>query len=189
MDRLLCDVLAGDRQIGSIGVQLPLDADLKAFADGGFIALFDDASGEQSDGSAGRRGVNVTVLLPGQRRGARQRRLRHHGQRGGERTADRVAGIDIGVPVLVVSYGDAWRELSAEAVEQLRTLGADVSLESLQEQYFAIVGVKGAAPGAAVQTVDPTDAFLRVSLNRDRRPLAAVVDRVRRAERIDRRSD
>jgi hypothetical protein len=78
--------------------------------------------------------------------------------------------------VLVVSYGDAWRELSDAAVEQLRTLGADVTLESLQEQYFAIVGVKGAAPGAVAQTVDPADAFLRVSLNRDRRPLAAAVD-------------
>ncbi len=57
------DVIPGDRQIGSTGVQLPIDADLKAFADGGFIALF-DAAGEQSDGSAGRRGVNVTVLDP-----------------------------------------------------------------------------------------------------------------------------
>jgi hypothetical protein len=45
-------------------VQLPIDADLKAFADGGFIALFDEATGAQSDGSAGRRGVNLTVLDP-----------------------------------------------------------------------------------------------------------------------------
>jgi hypothetical protein len=45
----------------------------------------------------------------------------------------------------------------------------------LQEQYFAIVGVKGAAPGAARRRSIP-DAFLRVSLNRDRRPLAAAVD-------------
>ena len=158
-------------------MQLPLDADLKAFADGGFIALFDDATGEQSDGSAGRRGVNVTVLDPAS--GAVRAKEGFDTTASAaesERLTAFLAGIDIGAPVLVVSYGDAWRALSAEAVEQLRTLGADVSLESLQEQYFAIVGVKGAAPGAAAQTVDPTDAFLRVSLNRDRRPLAAAVD-------------
>ncbi len=53
----------GSRAIGSTGADLPIDADLKAFADGGFMALFDE-TGEQSDGSAGRRGVNVTVLDP-----------------------------------------------------------------------------------------------------------------------------
>ena len=93
-----------------------------------------------------------------------------------ERLAAFLAGIDAGAPVLVVSYGDAWRELSAEAVEQLRTLGADVTVDGLRDQYWAIAGVKGAAPGTAAQTVDPQDAFLRISLNRDRRPLAAAVD-------------
>jgi hypothetical protein len=171
------DVVGGDRQIGTTGVQLPLDADLKAFADGGFIALFDDATGEQSDGSAGRRGVNVTVLDPntGAVR-AKEGFDTTASAAESERLAAFLAGIDASAPVLVVSYGDAWQELSDAAVEQLRTLGADVSLGSLQEQYFAIVGVKGAAPGAAAQTFDPDDAFLRVSLNRDRRPLAAAVD-------------
>ncbi len=56
-------VTPGSRQIGSTGVELPIDADVKAFADGGFMALF-DAAGEQIDASAGRRGVNVTVLDP-----------------------------------------------------------------------------------------------------------------------------
>ena len=46
-----------DGQRGKFAAQCP------AFADGGFIALFDE-TGEQSDGSAGRRGVNVTVLDP-----------------------------------------------------------------------------------------------------------------------------
>ncbi len=67
-------VTPGSRQIGSTGVELPIDADVKAFADGGFIALFDEA-GEQIDASAGRRGVNVTVLDPKTRQGAGQSRL------------------------------------------------------------------------------------------------------------------
>ncbi len=171
------DVLGGDRQIGSTGVQLPVDADLKAFADGGFIAIFDDATGEQSDGSAGRRGVNVTVLDP--RSGAVRAKAGFDtagSAAESERLAEFVSEIDAGAPVLVVSHGDAWRELSAAAVDQLRTLGADVSLQGLQEQYVAIVGVKGAAPGTAAQALDPQEAFLRISLNRDRRPLAAAVD-------------
>ena len=56
-------VMPGSRAIGTTGVDLPIDVDLKAFADGGFMAFF-DATGAQSDGSAGRRGVNVTVLDP-----------------------------------------------------------------------------------------------------------------------------
>ena len=55
------EVVGGSRFIGETGVELPVDADIKAFADGAFMALFDE-EGEQTDGSAGRRGINVTVL-------------------------------------------------------------------------------------------------------------------------------
>jgi len=68
--------------------------------------------------------------------------------------------------------GRIWKE----AVAALRTIGADVTLEGLQNRYFAISGVAGATPGSAVQSIDPVDAFVRVSLNRDRRELAAAVD-------------
>jgi len=169
-------VLGGSRAIGATGVDLPIDADLKAFVEGGFIALFDE-EGSQTDASAGRRGVNVTVLDPGT--GEVTAAV------GFDTTANAyesdalaayVAEIDEGVPVLVVSNGDAGVHLTEEAVEALRTLGADVALEDLRASHFAIVGVKGAAPGSAVVAVDPDEAFVRVSLNRDRRTLAAAVD-------------
>jgi hypothetical protein len=48
--------------------------------------------------------------------------------------------------------------------------------ENVRGNYFAIAGVKGAASGTAAQVIDANDAFLRISLNRDRRPLAAAVD-------------
>jgi hypothetical protein len=166
----------GSRAIGGTGVEMPVDADLKAFADGGFIALFDE-EGTQTDASAGRKGVNVTVLAP------------HSGrivaQQGFDTTAnafesEALAGflnaIEPGNIVLVVSNGDAWIHLEQDAVNGLRAIGAEVTLEGLQNQYFALAGVQGAAPGTAAQTVDPADAFLRVSLERDRRLLAAFVD-------------
>ena len=169
-------VTPGSRQIGSTGVELPVDADIKAFADGGFMALF-DAAGVQSDASAGRRGVNVTVLDP--KSGAVLDKLGFDttaNESESRRLAEFLAQIPPGRPVLVASYGDAWTHLTDDAVAGLRSIGADVTLEGLQNQYFAIAGVAGAVPGTAVQTIDPADAFLRVSFNRDRRTLAGAVD-------------
>ena len=166
----------GSRQIGATGVDLPIDADIKAFADGGFIALFDEA-GEQIDASAGRRGVNVTVLDPASGAVVQQVGFDTTAN-AGESTAlaAMLQETAPGAPVLVASYGDAWAYLDEEAVSALQGIGADVTLDGLQNQYFAIVGVAGSAPGSAVQSIDPADAFVRVSLNRDRRELAAAVD-------------
>jgi hypothetical protein len=169
-------VIPGSRTIGSTGVDLPIDADLKAFADGGFMALFDEA-GEQRDGSAGRRGVNVTVIDPGS--GAVVEKVGFDTTASPEearRLAAFLSAIEPGMPVLVASYGDAWSHLTEDVVAGLRMLGADVTLEGLQAHYFAIAGVQGAQPGMAVQSIDPAEAFVRISLNPDRRPLAAAVD-------------
>ena len=87
-----------------------------------------------------------------------------------------IAGIEAGVPVLVVTYGDATAHLSEDALAALNSLGAALNAEEVRGSYFAIAGVKGAASGTAAQVIDANDAFLRVSLNRDRRPLAAAVD-------------
>lgn len=170
------EVMPGDRAIGATGVQLPIDADLKAFADGGFIALFDE-TGQQSDASAGRRGVNLTVLDP--RTGAVLDKAGFDTTASAaesERLAAFVANVEAGSPVLVVSYGDATAHLSEEALTALNSLGAALTMEEVRGQFFAIAGVKDAAPGAAAQVLDANDAFLRISLNRDRRPLAAAVD-------------
>ncbi len=169
-------VTPGKRLIGHTGVTLPIDADLKGFADGGFIALFDDA-GKQIDAAAGRRGVNVTVL--DSKSGAVLQK------KGFDTTANEfesqalvefLAGIEAGAPVLMVSDGDASLHLTEAAVTSLRKLGVDVTLDNLRGHYFAFVGVQGAAPGTAGQVIDPKAAFLRISLNRDQRTLAASVD-------------
>ncbi len=169
-------VIPGSRQIGSTGVNLPVDADIKAFADGAFIALFDE-DGDQSDGSAGRQGINVTVLDPATGEVTAMQGFDTTANAfESESLARFVADIPPGTPVIVASRGNATAFLTADAVSALRSLGADVSAESLAGQFFAIVGVKDAAPGSAAQVIDPADAFLRVSLNRDRRTLAGAVD-------------
>ncbi len=164
---------------------LPVDADLKAFADGGFMALFDEA-GVQTDGSAGRKGVNVTVLDP--QTGSVL------AQQGFDTTANPyesaalaefLRGVAAGDIVLVATNGDAWANLTQEAIDGLRTIGADLTLDAIQGKYAAIAGVQGAASGTAVQALDANEAFLRVSLERDRRPLAAFVDWVKVGEERD----
>jgi hypothetical protein len=172
-------VIPGDRLIGSTGTTLPVDADLKAFADGGFIALFDEA-GNQTDASAGRLGINVTVLDP--QSGAVQQMAGFDTTANvyeSEALAEFLGQVEPGTPVLVASHGDATANLTEEAVAALQGLGAGVTLSDLENNYFAIAGVQGATPGTAATIIDPADAFLRISLNPDRRPLAAAVDWVR----------
>jgi hypothetical protein len=170
------DVLGGTRAIGSTGAFLPVDADLKAFADGGFMALFDE-EGVQSDGSAGRAGVNVTTI---------DRASGEVLSKAGfdstanafesEALAAHLAALPPGEIVLVASSGNATAFLEENAVDALRGIGAEVTLEELQGNSFAVVGVQGAQPGQAALAVDPNEAFLRISLDRDRRPLAAAVE-------------
>ncbi|MEZ4727494.1 MAG: interleukin-like EMT inducer domain-containing protein [Caldilineaceae bacterium] len=169
------DVLGGNRQIGSTGVKLPLDVDLNGFAEGGFIALFDEA-GAQSDGSAGRHGVNVTLI---DQQGEILEKVGFDTTANpyeSEALANYLSAIEPGQIVLVVSKGDATAHLTEEAVNGLRGLGAAVTLAQLQGHYFSLIGVQGAQPGSAALTVDPNGAFLRISRNPDRRPLAAAVD-------------
>jgi hypothetical protein len=172
-------VLGGSRAIGSTGATLPVDVDLKAFADGGFIALFDE-QGAQTDASAGRRGVNVTVLD-----GASGAVLSKQGfdtaanEFESRALAEHLAALPPGAQVLIASSGDAGAFLTQDVVDALRAVGADVTLEALRGNYFAVAGVQGAEPGQAVVVIDPADAFLRISLERDRRPLAAAVDWLR----------
>ncbi len=177
-------VLPGSRQIGNTGTTLPIDVDLKGFADGGFMALFDE-TGKQSDGSAGRRGVNVTVLDP--QSGAVLEKAGFDTTANAyesERLAQFLQRLAPGRPVLVVSNGDATAFLTQDAVDGLRAIGADVTLDSLHSHYFAVVGLSGATLGSAAQVVDVNEAFLRISLERDRRTLAAAIDWVKIGQKI-----
>ena len=169
------EVLGGNRQIGSTGVTLPVDAELNGFAEGGFMALFDEA-GQQSDGSAGRNGVNVTVLDEAGAMLDKKGFDTTANSYESEVLADYLGRIESGRIVLVTTKGNATVHLTADAVNGLRMLGADVTSETLQGNYFSIIGVQGATPGSAALVVDPNGAYLRIGLEPDRRSLAAAVD-------------
>ena len=172
-------VLGGDRMIGATGVALPVDVELKSFADGAWISTFDEETGAPINASTGRRGVNVTVL---DARTGEIVDMQGFDTAANEfesaALAEYIGQIAAGSPVLVGSRGAAGAFLTEEAITQLRTLGAEMTLASVQGSYFSIVGVKGAQPGTALQAVNETEAFLRIGLNPDRRTLAAAVGTV-----------
>lgn len=169
-------VLGGDRAIGATGAQLPIDADITAFADGGYIALFNEA-GTQIDASAGRRGINITVIDPATGDTVDMRGFDTAASSNESRLlADYLASIPTGQIILVASYGEAWNDLTPEAVAALQGFGIQVSLEEMQGRYLAAAGVQGAAPGSGAWELHENGAFLRISLQRDQRNLAAAVD-------------
>lgn len=170
------EVIGGDRAIGTTGVQLPIDAELKAFADGGYIALFDD-EGIQSDASAGRRGINVTTLDPMTGKVVEMKGFDTAASKNeSQLLTEYLAAIPAGQIALFVSYGDAWQDLTPDAVTALQGFGVNVTLDEMQGSYLAAAGVQGAAAGSGAWVLDGADAFLGISLNRDRRSLAAAVD-------------
>ena len=169
-------VIGGDRAISNTGVQLPIDADITAFADGGYIALYDE-EGTQIDASAGRRGINVTVLDPVTGEVVEMRGFDTAASSNESLLlTEYLAAIPAGQIALFASYGDAWQDLTPAALDALQGFGVNVSQEEMQGSYLAAVGVQGAGPGSGAWVIDANNAFLRISLNRDQRHLAAAVD-------------
>ena len=148
-----------------------MDAELRACGDGAVMALFPEEGGQpaaQMDASAGRAGVNVTLLEPDT--GAildKQGFDTTANAFESERLAAYLDGIEPGAIVLVATRGDAGAFISQAAVDGLGAVGASLDLATAQTQQFLEVGVKDASPGSAGQATDPDDAFLRVSRNRD----------------------
>ncbi len=168
-------VIGGNRQIGSTGVSLPVDVELKAFADGAWISVFDEKSGAAVDGSAGRRGVNVTVLDPQSGEIVAMQGFDTAANAfESENLRAFLAQIPQGSPVLIASRGEAGAFLDTT----FEDIGALFALDELRQNQFALIGVKGAAAGTALQMLDPNEAFLRLGLNPDRRSLAAAVGQV-----------
>lgn len=140
------------------------------------MALFDE-SGTQIDASAGRLGINVTVLDPATGEAIDSVDFDTTANPyESEALASYLDDVAPGQIVLVASYGPAWANLGDDAIAALQGIGAALDRDQVQEQYVAIIGVQGAAPGSAAQALDPNEAYLSISRNRDRRTLAAAVD-------------
>ena len=160
--------------IGGTGVQSPVNIAVHAF-DQAFITLT-DASGQQTDASFGRRGYNVTVLDPKSGKALDKQGFDTVANAYEvQRLVTYLDGIEEGRIVALATREGAGDFVSPELVTALQRLGSGAaSPEQIAGRAHALVGVAGAAPGSAAETIAPDDAYLELS--GDFRTLAAAFD-------------
>ena len=174
------DVLPGQAMIGATGVQSPVDIEINSGGAAGDFAFMTVTSpaGAATDVSAGRRGYNLAAVDP---KSGKVLDVRGFDTFANEFEADRLAqfieGLPNGVLVLGAARGEAGVSLNDRAIAALASVGSAVDLRNTPGHGHALIGVKGAAPGAAAEETGPGGAYLRVAA--DRRDLSAAVDWVR----------
>jgi hypothetical protein len=153
-------------------------------ADFAYITVGGEEGGQDDghpiqDGSVHRPGYNVAVIDAGTGR-LLQRQGFDTTPDGGPAQAAALAAFLDAIPqgqiVAVAMQGDGAAGLTAEAVAALRSIGSEVDPRGSSGWSHAIVGVKGAAPGTALEAAGPDNGWLRVAP--DRRTLAVAVDTI-----------
>ncbi len=171
------DVLPGNGAIGGTGVQAPIAIEVNSGgpADFAYISLGESAQ----DGSAHRPGYNVAVIHP--RSGRLLDRQGFDTTPTGSESeaaalADFLAGIPDGQIVVVAMQGEGAARLTEAAVEALRSIGGQADPRGSSGWSHALIGVKGAAPGSALEAIGPGNGWLRVAP--DRRTLGIAIDKI-----------
>ena len=171
------DVLPGNGEIGTTGFQAPVAIEVNSGGPADFAFITVGSEDEALDGSVHSPGYNVAVIHP--RSG---RLLDQQGfdttPSGGEAEAaaltDFVAAVPDGRIVVVALQGDGAAHLTEAAVEALTQIGGQVDPRGTTGWSHAIIGVKGAAPGSAMEVAGLDNGWLRAAP--DRRTLAIAVD-------------
>lgn len=171
------DVLPAQRAIGSSGVEAPVDIEVNSAgaASGSFAYI--TVGGE--DGSVHERGYNLAVVEPATGRITGRGGFDTAGSaEESQRMARFIREIPAGQIVVAAVQEDGSANLSAEAVSALGEIGAQVDLRGQAGRSHAVIGVKGAGPGAALEVSGEGNAYLRVGSNPDDRTLAVALDEV-----------
>ena len=169
-------VLPGNGGIGTTGVQAPtaIEVNSEGPADLAYITV---GTGDKAvDGSIHRPGYNVAVIHP--RTGKLlARRGFDTTPAGSEAEAAALARFIEQVPtgqiVVVAMQGDGAAHLTEKAVNAFRKIGGQADPRGSTGGSHAIIGVKGAAPGTALEAAGPGSGWLRVAP--DQRTLAVAV--------------
>ena len=173
------DVLPGSGEIGATGLQAPVAIEVNSGGPADFAFITVGGGDQAQDGSVHSPGYNVAVLHP--RSGALLDQRGFDTTPGGsEAEAAALAAFIDGVPdgriVVVALQGDGAAYLSEDAVVALARIGGQVDPRGTTGWSHAIIGVKGAEPGAALEVAGPDHGWLRAAP--DRRTLAIAVDLV-----------
>jgi hypothetical protein len=173
------EVLPGSAAIGTTGVETPIAIEVNSGGPADFAYITIGTGADSEDGSLHSPGYNLAVVDPARGR-VLDRQAFDTSSSGSEAAAASLAAFVRGIPdgqiVVAAVQGDGAAHLTAEAVDALRSIGSEADLRGSSGWSHAIVGVKGAAPGAALEASGPQNGWLRLAP--DLRTLAVAVDRL-----------
>jgi hypothetical protein len=174
------EVLPGSGSIGGTGVQAPVPIEVNSGGPADFAYITVEGAAGSEDGSLHSPGYNLAVVDA--RTGRLLQRQGFDTTPGGSQAqaaalAAFVEAIPEGRIVAVALQGDGTANLNPEALAAFRAIGGQADPRGTSGWSHAIVGVKGAMPGTALEVAGPDSGWLRVAP--DRRTLAVAVDVVR----------
>ena len=171
------DVLPGQFAIGSTGVDSPVEITVNSagLTAGNFAYITVD----EQDASTHRRGYNLAVIHPQtgmviEKQGFDTWANSFEAQD----LADFVEEIPEGYIVAVAVKEGGAANLTEDAVQALRSLGAQTDLRGSEHLSHAIIGLKGAEPGSALEASGESNSYLHVGRNPDNRFLSVAIDYV-----------
>jgi hypothetical protein len=173
------EVLPGSAAIGETGLEAPTAIEVNSGGPADFAYITIGTGAESEDGSLHSPGYNLAIVDP-----ASGQVLDRQGfdttPGGSEAQAAALAAFVRAIPaghiVVAAMQGDGGARLTAEAVAALRSIGSDADPRGSSGWCHALIGVKGAAPGTALEAAGPQNGWLRAAP--DRRTLAVAVDRL-----------
>jgi hypothetical protein len=173
------EVLPGNGEIGTTGLQAPVAIEVNSGGPANFAFITVGSGDDAMDGSTHGPGYNVAVIPPRSGKLLEQRAF-NTTPSGSESEAaalvDMIDEVPDGRIVVVAMQGDGAAHLTDDAVEAFRQIGGQVDPRGTAGWSHAIIGVKGAAPGTAMEVAGPDNGWLRVEP--DWRTLAIAVDRI-----------
>jgi len=88
---------------------------------------------------------------------------------------DFLAQVHDGNVVVVAAQENAGTNLGDRTVAMLRSIGAQIDLRQNPNRSHAIIGVRGAQPGMAIEQSNDGESLVAVGRNSDERTLAAAI--------------
>ena len=165
------DVFPGNFAVGETGVTSPVEIDVNSSQEFAYITV----GGE--DASLHLRGYNLAVIEP--QSGAVIEKAGFDtwdNESESQALADFIANVPQGYIVVAALKEGGARSLTEEAVAALASLGGEGDLRGTEGLSHALIGVKGAAPGTALEATGEGNSYLHVGKNPDERILALAVD-------------
>ncbi len=173
------EVLPGSTAIGATALETPVAIEVNSGGPAGFAYITIGTGADSEDGSVHSPGYNLTVIDPASGRVV-DRQGFDTTTSGSEAQASAMAAFVRAIPdgqiVVAAVQGDAAAHLTAEAVDALHSIGGEADPRGSSGWSHALVGVKGAPRGTALEVSGPQNGWLRLAP--DVRTLAVALDRL-----------